>query len=88
MPVDVILVVLLFDVDMFILQYLMTHRIILMFKMTSYLMTLVNFFVAVLDLIGRTFVGPKKKTQAEMDVFFQGALWNLAERYTDVVSST
>lgn len=28
------------------------------------------------------------KTQAEMNVFFQGALWNLAERYTDMVRAT
>lgn len=38
------------------------------------------------DLIGRKLIAPKQKTQAEMNVFFQGALWNLAERYTDMVS--
>lgn len=40
---------------------------------------------AVPDLIGRKLIAPKQKTQAEMNVFFQGALWNLAERYTDMV---
>lgn len=38
-----------------------------------------------MDLIGRRLLGPRQKTQAEMNVFFQGALWNLAERYTDMV---
>lgn len=38
------------------------------------------------DLFGRKIIAPKAKTQAEMNVFFQGAPWNLAERYTDMVS--
>lgn len=49
---------------------------------------LVNVLDAVPDLIGRKLIAPKMKTQAEMNVFFQGALWNLAERYTDMVRST
>ncbi|CBJ28310.1 conserved unknown protein [Ectocarpus siliculosus] len=36
------------------------------------------------DLFGRKVIAPKAKTQAEMNVFFQGAPWNLAERYTDM----
>lgn len=43
---------------------------------------------AVPDLIGRKLIAPKMKTQAEMNVFFQGAMWNLAERYTDMVRAT
>lgn len=39
----------------------------------------------VVDLLGRKLVGSRAKTQAEMNVFFQGAFWNLAERYTDMV---
>ncbi|CAM9878272.1 unnamed protein product, partial [Hapterophycus canaliculatus] len=39
------------------------------------------------DLIGRKLIAPKQKTQAEMNVFFQGALWNLAERYTDMIKT-
>eukprot|EP00752_Nemacystus_decipiens_P002303 g2179.t1 len=39
------------------------------------------------DLIGRKLIAPKMKTQAEMNVFFQGALWNLAERYTDMIKT-
>lgn len=39
----------------------------------------------VADLFGRKVIAPKAKTQAEMNVFFQGAPWNLAERYTDMV---
>lgn len=38
------------------------------------------------DLIGRKFLGAKKRTQVDMNVYFQGVRWNLAERYTDVVS--
>lgn len=41
---------------------------------------------AVVDYIARRFLSRKAKTQAGMNVFFQGAQWNLAERYTDAVS--
>lgn len=41
--------------------------------------------MAVADVIGRKLIGKNAKTQAEMNVFFQGADWNLAERYTDMV---
>lgn len=49
---------------------------------------LVAIFVAVYDMIWRKCFGKKAKTQAEMNVFFQGANWNLAERYTDMVRTT
>ncbi|CAN0338404.1 unnamed protein product, partial [Ectocarpus sp. 13 AM-2016] len=39
------------------------------------------------DLFGRKVIAPKAKTQAEMNVFFQGAPWNLAERYTDMIKT-
>lgn len=39
----------------------------------------------VVDSINRKLLAPKAKTQAEMNVCFQGAQWNLAERYTDMV---
>ncbi|CAM9490348.1 unnamed protein product [Pylaiella littoralis] len=39
------------------------------------------------DLIGRKLIAPKAKTQAEMNIFFQGAIWNLAERYTDMIKT-
>ncbi|CAN0191938.1 unnamed protein product [Discosporangium mesarthrocarpum] len=39
------------------------------------------------DLFLRTYVAPKVKTQAEMNVFYQGAEWHLAERYTDVIKT-
>lgn len=42
--------------------------------------------LAVWDQIMRKVVASKKQTQAEMNVYFEGADWNLAERYTDVVS--
>ncbi|CAN0310662.1 unnamed protein product, partial [Laminaria digitata] len=41
----------------------------------------------VVDLLGRKLVGSRAKTQAEMNVFFQGAFWNLAERYTDMIKT-
>ncbi|CAN0055539.1 unnamed protein product, partial [Hapterophycus canaliculatus] len=44
-------------------------------------------FAQVADVIGRKFFAPKQKTQAEMNVFFQGAPWNLAERYTDMIKT-
>jgi len=40
---------------------------------------------AVPDLFGRWVLARIQKTQADMNVFFQGAHWNLAERYTDMV---
>ncbi|CAM9754098.1 unnamed protein product [Scytosiphon promiscuus] len=41
----------------------------------------------VADVIGRKLIAPKQRTQAEMNVFFQGAPWNLAERYTDMIKT-
>jgi len=32
-------------------------------------------------------VAPTKKTQAQMNVLFRGAYWNLAERYTDMIKT-
>ena len=32
-------------------------------------------------------VAPTKKTQGQMNVLFQGAYWNLAERYTDMIKT-
>lgn len=44
--------------------------------------------IAVFDVILRKLLGKNAKTQSEMNVFFQGADWNLAERYTDMVRTT
>lgn len=40
-----------------------------------------------MDFMLRTLMGRSKKTQADMDVLYQGAQWNLAERYTDMASA-
>ncbi|CAM9375034.1 unnamed protein product, partial [Chrysoparadoxa australica] len=39
------------------------------------------------DRFMHAFVAPKAKTQAEMNFYFQGAYWELAERYTDAVKT-
>jgi hypothetical protein len=39
------------------------------------------------DFALRRWVAPKKKTQQEMNAYFQGAYWNLAERYTDMIKT-
>lgn len=42
----------------------------------------------VYDLFLRKVIARNKKTQKEMNVLFEGAVWNLAERYTDMVRHT
>ena len=48
---------------------------------TTPVMRILNVYEHVMHRV----VAPTKKTQAQMNVLFRGAYWNLAERYTDMV---
>ena len=39
------------------------------------------------DWIKRYVIAPRARTQAQMNAFFRGAQWNLAERYTDMIKT-
>jgi hypothetical protein len=39
------------------------------------------------DWIKRNFIAPKARTQDAMNNFYRGAIWNLAERYTDMIKT-
>lgn len=41
----------------------------------------------VVDWIKRYVIAPRSRTQAQMNRYFRGAIWNLAERYTDVIKT-
>ncbi|GMH54903.1 hypothetical protein TrRE_jg3811 [Triparma retinervis] len=50
--------------------------------LTTPVMRILNVYEHIMHRV----VAPTKKTQAQMNVLFRGAYWNLAERYTDMVS--
>jgi hypothetical protein len=50
---------------------------------TTPVMRILNIYEHVMHYV----VAPTKKTQAQMNVLFQGGYWNLAERYTDMLKT-
>jgi hypothetical protein len=50
---------------------------------TAPIMRILNIYEHVMHYV----VAPTKKTQTQMNVLFQGAYWNLAERYTDMIKT-
>ena len=50
---------------------------------TAPVMRVLNIYEHVMHYV----VGPTKKTQSQMNTLFQGAYWNLAERYTDMIKT-
>jgi hypothetical protein len=50
---------------------------------TTPVMRILNIYEHVMHRV----VAPTKKTQSQMNVLFQGAYWNLAERYTDMIKT-